>query len=57
MLVRAESAMGTLVTFVAPASGRAVDHAIKRAFSWFRTPITSRVRAAETRRGGWRALP
>ena len=36
MPVRTEIAMGTLVTVEVPASGREVDHAIERAFSWFR---------------------
>lgn len=36
MPVRAESAMGALVTVEVPASGRAVGHAIVLAFSWFR---------------------
>src|SRR5260370_16766813 len=36
MPVSTEIAMGTLVTVEVPASGREVDHAIERAFSWFR---------------------
>ena len=36
MAVRTEIAMGTLVTVEVPTSDREVDHAIERAFSWFR---------------------